>query len=106
MSEKITLTIIKTTVDGLAITMETLATSIDDLARMVADGFAHQREEMRNDLRTEVSRLDFRIDKLDAKIDYRFDTLSNRMDDLALNKVSRQEHVALAQRVSDIESAL
>ncbi len=77
------------------VTLKTLANSIDDLARMTADGFRHQGEEFR----AEISRLD-------KKIDYRFDTLSNRMDDLALNKVSRQEHALLAQRVSNIESTL
>lgn len=88
------------------ITLKTLAASIDDLARMVADGFTHQREEVRAEVKSLDLSLRGEISRLDAKIDYRFDTLSNRMDDFALNKISRDEHRVLAARVSDLEEKL
>ena len=80
--------------------------TIDMLAIMVQKGF----QELRGDFRMEISRLDVRIDKLEerleAKMDYQFTALSNRIDDHALNKVSRAEHAKLEKRVARNEDAL
>jgi len=83
--------------------------TIDKLAEMIMRGF--------NEVNGKISLLSDRIDKIelrldavkarmdafDVKLDERFDTLSRRIDDLALGKVSRQEHLLLSSRVLNLE---
>jgi BMFP domain-containing protein YqiC len=77
--------------------------TIDDLATMVQRGFIEIREDIRADTSHLDSKLSSRIDRLEAKLDYRFDSLSNRIDDLSLTKISRDEHRMLATRVTNLE---
>ncbi len=97
MEERITLKKIEALLSNQTVTISTLATksdmeeSVDALARITAKGFEE---------------VGARIESLDVKLDYRFTSLSNRIDDLALNKISRDEHRVLAARVSDIEERL
>ncbi|MDP1625229.1 MAG: hypothetical protein Q8L64_05715 [bacterium] len=55
--------------------------TIDKLAEMTMRGLEEVKDVMRHELRTEIGRLDKKIDGLDQKIDYRFNALSNRIDD-------------------------
>ncbi len=82
--------------------------TIEMLAIMVTKRFDELEANLRNDFRAELSR---EVSRLETKMDLRFDSLSNRIgniegkiDDLTLNKISRQEHDALAARVSCLEA--
>ena len=66
--------------------------TLEKLAEMTMNGF-----------RESESKFMAEIDRLDKKIEYRFDALSNRIDDLALGRATRYEHHALEKRVSKIE---
>lgn len=65
---------------------------IDYLTVITAKSFEGMHAEM-NKLET----------SLNQKIDYRFDALSNRIDDLVLNKVSYEAHNLLVKRVTTLE---
>lgn len=73
------------------------------LAIMVMRRFEESEDRIRSDFRAEMSLLE---NRLNTRIDYRFDSLSNRIDDLVLNKISRDEHRALVTRVSTMEEKI
>lgn len=91
----------------------------DDFSNLVMESFAYlnvkiddvaQRTEDKLGKRIDSldQRLSARIDgveqRLDRKIDLRFNELSDRMDRMAENMVSRDEHKALKSRVQALEN--
>ncbi|HEU0081061.1 MAG TPA: hypothetical protein VFQ72_03495 [Candidatus Paceibacterota bacterium] len=64
--------------------------TLERLAEMTMNGFRRLEEALRTDL-------DFKIKKLDEKLDRRFDELSLRMDGLALDKASWKDHIELSK---------
>ena len=86
---------LSTKVDKLAVTVDNLSTTVDNLAVSVAKGFSNIDEKF--------IAIDKRFDDMDEKIDYRFDSLSNRLDRFVLDNVTHEEHHLLEVRVSKIE---
>lgn len=78
------------------------ATTIDDLARMVANGFT--------DVEKRFVGIDGKFDsleeKMNQKFDQRFNQLSNRIDDLALNRVTWEGLKVVQARIDRIERKL
>jgi hypothetical protein len=68
---------------------------VDKLAGMTARGFENSENISKE-----------RFEKIDQKIDQRFDGLSRRIDDLAMNRSTREETKILEMRVDRIEKAL
>lgn len=63
---------------------------------MTANGF--------RGLEVRIDSLERRVNSMDTKFEQKFDLLSQRIDDLSSGKVSRQEYLVLAGRISDIEA--
>lgn len=72
-----------------------LESMIDTLAQITAKGFQEASSELHSE-----------IDKLNKKIDYRFDSLSNRIDDLVMNKATREQVKIIEVRIERIEKKL
>ena len=93
----------------------------EDLARMVANGFSSMEkrfvglensmekrfDQMDQKFEDMISGLDNklsdRITDLDEKLSGKIDGLNNRIDDLALNRATREEMKLLSFRVENIE---
>ena len=66
--------------------------TVDELAIIVAKGFSSMDE-----------KFETKFDDIDKKMNYHFESLSNRIDDIADNNVKREEYRGLEVRVSKIE---
>jgi len=87
--------------------------SNEDLARMVAGGFSDMNKKFdRIDQRFEgvdqkfvdlESSLTQKIVDVEASLTHKINGLSNRIDDLALNRTTREEMKILSLRVENIE---
>lgn len=71
---------------------KTKKVSMDDLAIMIGRGF----EDVEN-------RLSKKIDDVEEKLSRKIDGLSNRIDDLSLNRATREELKILSIRVEKVE---
>ena len=74
----------------------------ESLARSIAEGFRgvdKRFEEME-------TKLGGRIDSVEAKLGQQIQGLANRIDDLALNRATRDELLVLDKRVARIETKL
>lgn len=87
--------------------------TLDRFAIIMANSFEALEKNLRAEFTSllggvdnKVGRLEDRIGKLEERLDYRFNALSNRIDDLALNRTTRNEHKLLEKRVSNIEKNL
>lgn len=76
--------------------------TVEDLAVIVANGFS----DMSSNLDKKFEQVDKRFEKIDQKIDYRFDGLARRIDDLSMNRSTREETKILEMRVERIEKTL
>ncbi len=79
--------------------------TLEKLAAMVADGFNFMKSEMDE----RFARVDERFAQIDerfAQIDIRLFAITNRLDDLSLNRVTRDELAATNARVSRVERHL
>ena len=83
------------TVDELAIIMAKSFSSIDE--KFIAIDGKFEAIDKRFDA------MDKRFDDVDEKIDYRFSSLTNRIDNFVLDNVTHEEHRLLESRVSKIE---
>ena len=83
--------------------------TLDTLAGMIKRGFddvdrRFDRLETRvGGLETRIDKLEARVDNLDVKVDFRFNALQNRLDSMALNYVTIQQHGRLQVRVDKLE---
>ncbi len=89
--------------------------TIDKLATLMMDGFAHLNTEFdtkMDDLEKRLDRkidfveerLDKRIGSLEAKVDYGFDALSMQIREISREDVSYAEFKALESRVETLEN--
>lgn len=80
---------------------KSIDSKIDKLAEMTMNGF--RETATKSDLTELEQRMNKRFEETDQKIDYRYNALANRIDDLAMNRTTRLEHAVLTKRVSRIE---
>lgn len=78
---------------------KTKKVSTDDLAIMIGRGF----EEVDKRFDDLDSRLSKKIDDVEEKLSRKIDGLSNRIDDLSLNRATREELKILEIRVEKVE---
>jgi len=69
--------------------------TVDELAIIMAKSFSNIDEKF--------IAIDGRFDDMDKKMNYHFESLTNRIDDIADNNVKREEYRGLEVRVSKIE---
>lgn len=85
--------------------------TIDDLAIMIARGFAgvDKRfvaiEKRLDDIEERLCNLERRIDALESKVDQMDMRLTSRMDNMVLNYVNQTEYSHLEKRVRKLELA-
>ena len=90
------------TVDELAIIMAKSFSSIDE--KFIAiDGKFEAIDKRFDAMDKRFDAMDKRFDDVDEKIDYRFSSLTNRIDNFVLDNVTHEEHRLLESRVSKIE---
>lgn len=78
---------------------KTKKVSMDDLAIMIGRGF----EDVDKRFDELDSRLSKKIDDVEEKLSRKIDGLSNRIDDLSLNRSTREELKILSIRVDNVE---
>jgi len=79
---------------------------MDDLAIMIGRGFEDVNNRFKDvDKRFDDldSRLSKRIDDVERNLSYKIDGLSNRIDDLSLNRATREELKILSIRMEKVE---
>ena len=82
--------------------LKTKEMTVDELAIIMAKSFSSIDEKfIAVDKRFDA--MDKRFDDVDEKINYRFDSLSNRIDHFVVDNVTHEEHHLLESRVSKIE---
>lgn len=69
--------------------------SVDRLAQITAKGFMDMEE-----------KFDKKIEVLDEKFSQKFDNLSNRIDDLAMNRATREQVKIPEARIQRVENKL
>lgn len=85
---------------------KTKKVSMDDLAIMIGRGFEDVNNRFKDvDKRFDDldSRLSKRIEDVERNLSYKIDGLSNRIDDLSLNRATREELKILSIRVEKVE---
>jgi hypothetical protein len=86
--------------------------TIDKLAAMVANGFSNMENRIGvriDGLDTKIEALDHRMEVFDHRMEVfegKLDGINNRIDDLAVNRATRDEHKQLDARVTRIERKL
>ncbi len=91
--------------------------TLETLAGMVAKGFSAQEKKLTDKIDGVESRLTERIDGVESRLTERIDGvesrlsqqitgINNRIDDLALNRATREELTVLDKRVGRIETKL
>lgn len=89
----------KITTDGIA---RLITDSHESLARSVAQGFAGVDKRFES-LETGLNK---KIDNVEARLSQQITGINNRIDDLALNRATREEFFVLDKRVERIETKL
>lgn len=77
--------------------------TIDELAVMVANGFDAISAKFDSKLDDKFASLDKKIDEVEERLSGKINGLECRIDDVALNRATKDEVYALALRVSKIE---
>lgn len=91
--------------------------TLESLAGMVANGFAEQEkkltgkiDDVESGLMVQISgvetRLTEKIDGVETRLSRQITGINNRIDDLALNRATREELLVLDKRVGRIETKL
>ncbi len=80
--------------------------TLEDLARMVANGFKESKEDLSNAVDGLDKKLTRRIDSLEQKMNTKFEEVFDRFDNTYLRHPTRREHNQLKERVAKIESGL
>jgi len=76
--------------------------TINDLAVMVAKGFSNVDKRI-DGLEERMDKFEDRVGKFEEKMDYRLNSLSNRIDASIDNRVTIQQYEVLVARVNKIE---
>jgi|GEM_PF-4261945 hypothetical protein len=73
--------------------------TLDKLAVMVANGFSEQEHNI-------TGKIAGKIAESEARISQQIAGINNRIDDLALNRATREEVLVLDKRISRVEAKL
>ena len=80
--------------------------TLDKLAIMVANGFSGQEKKLTEKIDGVERKLTEKIDGVEARLSQQINGINNRIDDLALNRATRDELLLLDKRMIRVEHKL
>lgn len=103
---RVTLAGLAVSVEGLVISAATLAAAIERVAALVVEQSNFLRDQMREEFRAETGELRGEVGELRGEMRAKFLAVHNRLDDILLNRATRDDLAATNVRVSRLEGHL